>query len=156
MEATSDAKITYRAGPDAVTGQIALFARTGARLPFRARPDIPVAIFTGLEESLSIKQVADHVAALLNDMPSPAAAALRTDASLYYSRSAQAITLRTHQSGAVSQPAVIMNVSSKSSVADLGTALLARMDEGFMKNLCERLQSGAAARPQLQGPQAQP
>lgn len=153
--------VTYRARRDQVTGQVALFAHQHETLPFNAAPDIPVALLTaGLTVgdeagALPVLAIAENIADLLNHKTPQHSVTLGTGA-LFYSRTDHAITLRRREADPVSHPAVIMTVSSKSSVADLGQQLLTRMDNGFMKKLCDTCALSTRAVPAQKGPSCGP
>lgn len=135
----------YRAAKDNVTGQVALFAsdlQAGDRpgLPFSGVPEFPVAIFmpatTGFP--LPVQQLAENMADLLNHKI-PQHRLSSANEAIFYNRTDNGIMLRTKAGEGVSNPAVSMAVSSKSSVADLGHAVLARMDQDFMKRVCDTI-----------------
>lgn len=156
--------VQFKAGRDQVTGQVALFATENllgqkAGLPFNAKPSLPLAIFTKVghkapenipdtmsaPDSLPLLQVAENVADILNHkMPQHRLSSAHE--AVYYSRSAHGLILRTKAEG-ISAPALMMTVSTKSSVADLGHDVLARMDGDFMKKLCDTLQPDNALKP---------
>lgn len=121
-----------------------MFARDKTALPFKATPDMPLAILTGLSspQGLPPHQLAENMASLLNDQPAPHGMGYTTG-SLFYSRTPQGITLRTRDAGCVSVPAVQIHISHKSSAADLGQVLLAKMDNQYMEKLCRSLTAGA-------------
>lgn len=145
--------VTYRARRDQVTGQVALFAHQQETLPFNAAPDIPVALLTAGDEgpALPVLAIAENIADLLNHKTPQHSVTLGSGA-LFYSRTDHAITLRRREADPVSHPAVILTVSSKSSVADLGQQLLTRMDNGFMKKLCDTCALPTRAVPAQKGP----
>lgn len=143
----------YRAAKDSVTGQVALFASEKQGLPFHGAPEFPVAIFTPAvtDFPLPVQQLAENMADLLNHKV-PQHRLSCTNEAVFYSRTDNGIALRTKAGEGVSTPAVCMVVSSKSSVADLGHAVLARMDQDFMKRVCDTIVPDAAPDVQHKGP----
>ena len=143
----------YRAAKDSVTGQVALFASEKQGLPFHGAPEFPVAIFmpAAADFPLPIQQLAENMADLLNHKV-PQHRLTCANEAVYYSRTDNGIMLRTKGDDGVSVPAVNMTVSSKSSVADLGHAVLARMDQDFMKRVCDTIVPEAEPRAQHNGP----
>lgn len=143
----------YRAAKDHVTGQVALFASEKQGLPFRGAPEFPVAIFMPTPEAfpLPAQQIAENMADLLNHKV-PQHQLHSTNEAIYYSRTDNGIVLRTKGDEGVSTPALNMVVSSKSSVADLGHAVLARMDQNFMKRVCDTIAPAGEPAAQHKGP----
>lgn len=142
--------MTYRAAKDPVTSQLALFARQKEGLPFNAGHDIPVATFSSAAQAfpLEAQRLAENMADILNHR-APAHKLSSGDERIFYTRTSDSIILKTHKSG-VSVPAITVSVSSKSSVADLGQSLLARMDTDFMKRVCDMIVPEIAAGPGVQ------
>ena len=146
--------LKYRAGKDSVTGQLALFAREKEGLPFHGAPEFPVAIFTVPDSGfpLPVRQVAENMADLLNHKI-PLHQLSSGAEQIFYSRTDDGIVLKTRGEG-VSVPALSVTVSSKSTVADLGHSMLARMDQDFMKRVCDTIvpDHAPAASVQQKGP----
>lgn len=134
--------LKYRAAKDNVTGHLALFAREQDGLPFQGAPEFPVAILTAQSAAfpLAAQQVAENMADLLNHR-APAHKLSSGTEKIFYSRTDDGIILRTQNAG-VSAPALTVTVSNKSSVADLGQSMLAKMDQDFMKRVCDTIVPG--------------
>lgn len=143
----------YRAAKDSVTGQVALFASEKQGLPFHGAPEFPVAIFMAATPDfpLPVQQLAENMADILNHKV-PQHRLSCANETVFYSRTDNGIVLRTKSDQGVSIPAVNMTVSSKSSVADLGHAVLACMDQDFMKRVCDTITPDAAPEVQHKGP----
>jgi|GEM_PF-6314177 len=146
--------LKYRAGKDTVTGQLALFAREIEGLPFHGTPEYPVAIFTAPASGfpLPAQQVAENIADLLNHKI-PLHTLSSGPEQILYSRTDNGVVLRTKGEG-VSVPALSVTVSNKSTVADIGHAMLAKMDQDFMKRVCDTIvpDHGWGATVQQKGP----
>ncbi|QQG36267.1 MAG: hypothetical protein HYS17_00290 [Micavibrio aeruginosavorus] len=149
--------MTYRAARDPVTSQLALFVRQKEGLPFNARHEYPVAIFSGATEAfpLEAQKVAENMADLLNHR-TPLHKLSSGGARIFYSRTDDSIILRTRKCAGVSVPALTLMVSSKSSVADLGQDILTRMDQVFMKRVCDLIIPEKASAPDLQQKRPEP
>ncbi len=145
--------MTYRAAKDHVTGQVALFASQKQGLPFQGAPLFPVAIFIPAAEDFpfSVQKLAENMADLLNHKV-PQHQLDPANEAIFYSRTDNGIVLRTKGDEGVSVPALNMTVSSKSSVADLGHAVLARMDQDFMKRVCDTIKPEGEPAAQHKGP----
>lgn len=151
----------YRTDQDPVTGKPTLLARDEKTLPFNGQSEFPVATFSASPEGfpLDVQKVAQNIADLLNHRtPLHKLSSGRHD--IFYSRTASSIILRTRDTG-VSAPALTIDISDKSSVADLGHAVLARMDQDFMKRICDAIVPDQALATSMQqkgpgGPGAQP
>lgn len=145
----------YRAGKDHVTGQVALFASEKQGLPFQGAPEFPVALFmpTTAAFPLPVQHIAENMADLLNHKV-PQHRLQPANEAIFYSRTDSGIMLRTRAEAGVSAPALNMVVSSKSSVADLGYDVLARMDQDFMKRVCDSIAAEDAPASQPKGPGA--
>lgn len=143
--------ITYRAAKDPVTSQMALFVRQKEGLPFNAGQEYPVAIFSGAAQAfpLEAQKVAENMADLLNHR-APLHKLCCGDEHIFYSRTGDSIILKTRKESGVSVPALTLTVSSKSSVADLGQNVLDRMDQGFMKRVCDLIVPEALGVPEAQ------
>lgn len=154
--------ITYRAGFDPVTKLMALFAHETSdaqaatkesALPFHAKLDVPVALFTKLgdQSPLHAQHVAENMADLLNNK-TPQHKLVSAPHKIFYSRTENALTLRNGENEGVSTPALMMMVSSKSSATDLGRHIIERMDNDFMKKLCDSIQTEHRPTPEARGP----
>ncbi|MCM2342924.1 MAG: hypothetical protein NDJ24_00010 [Alphaproteobacteria bacterium] len=142
--------MTYRAAKDPITSQLALFARQKEGLPFNAGHEIPVAMFSSAAAAfpLEAQRLAENIADLLNHR-TPAHKLSSGDEHIFYTRTPDSIILKTHKSG-VSVPAMTVSISHKNSVADMGQSLLARMDQDFMKRVCDTILPEGAAAPEAQ------
>lgn len=145
--------LRYRAGKDTVTGQTALFGHEEEGLPFHGGAGFPLALFMPAAAAfpLPVQQLAENMADLLNRKV-PRHSLHSGDEAVFYSRVDNGIMLRTKGDGGVSVPALSVIVSSKSSVADLGHEVLARMDQDFMKRVCDTIVPESAPEAQRKGP----
>ena len=146
--------LKYRAAIDPTLGKLAIMAREGGSLPFNTPVEFPVATISSVSADfpLDTKKLAENIVDLLNHR-TPVHTLPAGGRRIFYTRTDDGLVLKSHAGGdqpGVAVPVVTLTVSRKSSVADLGHQMLARMDADFMKRVCDVIVPDSAAAVQMQ------
>ncbi len=143
----------YRAAQEPVTKKMAIFARDAGHLPFNEHTEFPVATFMvqASNPPFDAQKLAENMADLLSHR-TPIHQLSSGGEQIFYSRTDESIILRT-RNGGVSVPAITITIS-KSSASDVGREMLGRMDQDFMKRVCDTItpDTAPAASPPPSGP----